>query len=169
MVNLTMNTCSFLLEGLKEVITGNETVSIDNQDFLVMKAGHCLMTERFASPSKYRSLLLFFSDKFLMDFCWKHQLELPPVETGRSVFGFHKDPFLQSLLIGLLELNKLDDAVRKKLLPLKFEELMLYLVESHGSAFLASLSSHAPDQLKHLIRHHQSMHKLTFHGVCIQN
>jgi len=149
MVNLTMNTCSFLLEGFKEVITGNKTVSIHNDDFLMMKAGHCLMTERFASPCKYRSLLLFFSDKALFEFCRKHNINLESDGPASTVLSFHKDPFLTNLLEGLLALSKMEPTRQLKLLNLKFEELMLYLVETHGSAFLSALLRNATDQSRH--------------------
>ena len=149
MVNLTMNTCSFLLEGFKEVITGNKTVSINQEDFLLMKAGHCLMTERFAMPSNYRSLLLFFSDKAVLDFCRKHHIDLNTHEIGSNVLSIHKDAFLKNLIQGLLELSKMNATVRSKLLPLKFEELMLYLVASQGTGFLSSLLAHTTDKARH--------------------
>ena len=149
MVNLTMNTCSFLLEGVKEVITGNKTVSIDHQDFLMMKSGHLLMTERFAHPCKYRSLLLFFSDKAVLDFCRKHHINLDHQGSNTKVLNFHKDAFLTNLLEGLLELSKMEESMQSKLLPLKFEELMLYLVTTQGAGFLAALLAHTTDQARH--------------------
>lgn len=149
MVNLTMNTCSFLLEGFKEVITGNKTVSINAEDFLMMKSGHCLMTERFASPSNYRSLLLFFSDKAILEVCRKHHIDLSSNEIGSNVLSFHKDAFLRNLLTGLIELSKMESGIRSRLLSLKFEELILYMVASQGTGFLSSLLAHTTDKSRH--------------------
>lgn len=43
-VNLSMNTYSFLLEGHKEVFSEVKSTLITNSEFLLMKAGKCLMT-----------------------------------------------------------------------------------------------------------------------------
>ena len=50
-VNLSMNTFSFLLEGHKEVFSDIRSTSISNSEFMVMKAGKCLMTEKFAATT----------------------------------------------------------------------------------------------------------------------
>ena len=61
-INLSKNTVSFLQKGSKEVIHDNKTISIQNSEFLIMKSGHCLMTEK-RPPSKesYNSILLSYS------------------------------------------------------------------------------------------------------------
>lgn len=60
-INLTTNTISFLLEGTKEVITHGTPIAIQNSSFLIMKEGHCLMTEDLSSSNRvYRSMLFFF-------------------------------------------------------------------------------------------------------------
>jgi len=61
---LNKNTFSFLQEGTKEVFFDNSTYAIDNSQFLLMKSGHCLMTEKRSNESKYyRSILFFFSNE----------------------------------------------------------------------------------------------------------
>lgn len=57
---LNQNTFSFLAEGTKDVFFDNSAWSIDNSHFLLMKAGHCLMTEKLSAGKNYRSILLFF-------------------------------------------------------------------------------------------------------------
>ena len=56
---LNKNTFSFLQEGTKEVFFDNSSYAIDNSQFLLMKSGHCLMTEKL-SPAEayYKSVLL---------------------------------------------------------------------------------------------------------------
>jgi hypothetical protein len=62
---LNQNTFSFWIEGNEEVVFDNSTLSIDNSKFLIMKSGHCLMTEKPEDIQNYRSLLLFFSNDIL--------------------------------------------------------------------------------------------------------
>ena len=73
-INLTKNTFSFLQEGFKKISTSREPISITNDAFLIMKSGHCLMTENLSEASNfYQSILLFFSDEALFQFIEKHQ------------------------------------------------------------------------------------------------
>ncbi|MFT4202723.1 MAG: hypothetical protein QM610_02310 [Chitinophagaceae bacterium] len=71
---LNQNTFSFLTEGTKEVIFDNSALSIDNSKFLIMKSGHCLMTEKLSHTRSYRSVLLFFTNEILLKFIRKAEL-----------------------------------------------------------------------------------------------
>ncbi|MDG1429303.1 MAG: AraC family transcriptional regulator, partial [Crocinitomicaceae bacterium] len=46
---LNKNTFSFLQDGTKEVYFDNSSYAIDNSQFLLMKSGHCLMTEKLSN------------------------------------------------------------------------------------------------------------------------
>ena len=73
---LNKNTFSFLQEGTKEVFFDNSTYAIDNSQFLLMKSGNCLMTEKISSDSiYYRSILFFFSNEDVLKFVRKFGLE----------------------------------------------------------------------------------------------
>ena len=50
---LNKNTFSFLQEGTKEVFFDNSSYSINNDQFLLMKSGHCLMTEKLSNVAEY--------------------------------------------------------------------------------------------------------------------
>ena len=52
---LNQNILSFLTEGTKDVVFDNSFLSIDNSKFLLMKSGHCLMTEKLSKVKNYRS------------------------------------------------------------------------------------------------------------------
>ncbi|MDB4439044.1 AraC family transcriptional regulator, partial [bacterium] len=73
---LNKNTFSFLQEGTKEVFFDNSSYSIDNSQFLLMKSGHCLMTEKLSNVQEYyRSVLLFFSNEAVLQFIRKFELK----------------------------------------------------------------------------------------------
>ena len=62
-VLLNKNTFSFLQEGTKKVFFDDSTFTINNDQFLLMKSGNCLMTEKLSDiKDYYRSILLFFSN-----------------------------------------------------------------------------------------------------------
>lgn len=152
MVFLKQNTFSFLLEGSREVFSEKTAVSIQNSSFLLMKSGHCLMTERLPNTlANYRSILFFFSDDSLLEFIQKHQVENVNDHHQESIYSFRFDTFLKTFVNGLMVISKLNSAVQAKLLALKFEELMVYLIDANGVDFIYSLLSKVNSQQRHFI------------------
>lgn len=138
---LNQNTFSFLIEGNKEVIFDNSDLSIDNRKFLIMKSGHCLMTEKLSEIKNYRSILLFFTNETLSKFIQKFELNNIEQNEYKSVYSFEYDKFIKRFVDSLIDISKLSKTVQKKIIEVKFEEIMLYLIELHGTHILYSLSS----------------------------
>lgn len=160
---LNQNTFSFLIEGTKEVVFDNSALSIDDSQFLVMKSGNCLMTEKLSEVSNYRSVLLFFSNEMLSKFIRKIELEKIESKEYQSVFAFKYDEFLKRFVESLVDLSKLSKNLQNKILEVKLEEIMLYLVEKHGTNFLYSLSVNADNTAQKFIQVIENSHlnKLT--------
>lgn len=138
---LNQNTFSFLIEGNKEVIFDNSDLSIDNRKFLIMKSGHCLMTEKLSEIKNYRSILLFFSNETLSKFIQKFELNNIEQNEYKSVYSFEYDNFIKRFVDSLIDISKLSKTVQKKIIEVKFEEIMLYLIELYGTHILYSLTS----------------------------
>lgn len=139
-INLTKNTFSFLLEGTKEVITNDKSTIIGNSNFLVIKSGNCLMTETISTTNKtYRSILLFFTDELLLDFLEKNKLNSVPPPAGPSFHVCRYDNYINHYVESLQKINRLNTALQADLLKAKFEEIMIYLTQKEGYAFINSL------------------------------
>lgn len=138
---LNQNTFSFLIEGNKEVIFDNSDLSIDNRKFLIMRSGHCLMTEKLSEVENYRSILLFFTNETLFKFIQKFELNNIEQNEYKSVYSFEYDNFIKRFVDSLIDISKLSKTVQKKIIEVKFEEIMLYLIELHGTHILYSLTS----------------------------
>lgn len=152
MVALKQNTFSFLVEGHKEVFADNTSVAIKNSSFLLMKSGHCLMTEKLAnSITNYRSILFFFSETSVLKFIQKHKIVKPKNENKFSVYAFKYDEFLKTFVKGLVNISKLKPELQNALLELKFEALMLYLKETRGVDFLFSLLTNNNSKQQHFV------------------
>lgn len=136
-ISLNINTFSFLKEGVKEVISHQESVRITNDQFLIIKSGHCLMTEKTSPASHvYNSLLLFFSDEVLLRFLEQNNMKSSVSRKSRSYVLGQYDPYIRTFVAGLEKLINLSPRLKRRLLQLKFEEIMLYLIEQQGEAFL---------------------------------
>lgn len=160
---LNQNIFSFLIEGTKEVIFDNSALSIDNSQFLIMKSGHCLMTEKLSDEKKYRSVLLFFSNDALLEYIRKVELRLTEFTEYKSVYSFDYNEFIQRFVKSLLDISKLSKKVQNPLLRIKFEEIMLYLTEIYGTEFLYALSAQSNDTSQKFIKtiETNSLSKLT--------
>ncbi len=149
---LNKNTFSFLIEGNKEVVFDNSTLSIDNSKFLIMKSGHCLMTEKLSDIRNYRSVLLFFASETLLKFIRKNELNKTELNEYKSVYSFRYDEFIYRFVNSLLDISKLSQNIQKKLLEVKLEEIMLYLIAIYGTEFLYSLLEKSNDTSQNFIQ-----------------
>ncbi|MDW7693986.1 AraC family transcriptional regulator [Flammeovirgaceae bacterium SG7u.111] len=161
---LTKNTFSFLVKGTKEVIMDNSSLAINNAEFLLMKAGHCLMTEKLSnSDQHYRSILLFFSNEAVLQFIRKFELRPVAKPKPQSVQSFSYDAFINGFIKSLIDITRLPQKTQRKLMELKFEEIMLYLVETKGADFLFSITTFTDNQTQHFINvvENNKLNKLT--------
>lgn len=133
---------SFLLEGVKEVVFDDAIQVIDPSSFLLMKAGHCLMTEKLSKHSTYRSVLFFFSKEDIQKFAQKIELNPPQVQEYQSIHSFPYDDFILRYVASLLDIDKLSTEAQHRLLAVKFDEIMWYLIEVYGMDLLYSLLHH---------------------------
>lgn len=161
---LTKNTFSFLQDGTKEVYFDNSSYAINNSQFLLMKSGHCLMTEKLSNKSQYyRSILFFFSNEDVLTFIRKFELETSTLQTLYSTYSFKYDSFISGFVQSLVDISKLSKALQENILKTKFEEIMLYLVELKGIDFLCSLINNSDNQSQKFIQTIESnkLNKLT--------
>jgi len=161
---LNKNTFSFLQEGTKEVFFDNSSYSINNDQFLLMKSGHCLMTEKLSNVAEYyRSVLFFFSNEDVLKFIRKFELNPSDSDTFYSTYSFNYDSFIKRFVDSLLDISKLSKSIQKNILDAKFNEIMLYLIEFKGVNFLYSLISNSDNQNQKFIQIIESnkLNKLT--------
>jgi AraC-like DNA-binding protein len=150
-INLSKNTISFLRAGTKEVIGDDDTVLIDNQKFVVMKSGNCLMTEKISDSGKlYKSILLFFSDELVIDFLERNRLVSALNEEQKSYYIFNYDEFIQNFVKSLEEILLMPALIQGKILKAKFEEIMLYLTHQYGASFLNRMIHQVDDSITRL-------------------
>jgi AraC-like DNA-binding protein len=161
---LNKNTFSFLQEGTKEVFFDNSSYAINNAQFLLMKSGHCLMTEKLSNVQEnYRSILLFFSNEAVLKFIRKFELNPTDSNTYFSTYSFDYDSFIKTFVKSILDISKLSKSLQKHILEAKFDEIMLYLIEVKGVDFLYSLINNSDNHTRKFIQIVESnkLNKLT--------
>ncbi len=140
-VNLSQHMFSFLQKGKKQVHFADSSVAVNGKQSLLIKSGNCLWSELLDTDDIYYCKLLFFSDTQLREFLKKHCQVTPAKENSPSYFIIENDDYIHSYLDSLSTIMNASDNFSRNLLSVKFEELMLYLLNKYGVAFEKYLMS----------------------------
>jgi AraC-like DNA-binding protein len=152
-VLLPQHMFTFLLAGEKTVHFAGAQVTIQPQQFVLLAAGNCLMSEKVATPhADYHSLLLLFNPQLLADFCHRHAawLDKPArLATSQPFLRFAQDAFLTTFVQSLDCLLTGAIAPPRELQVVKLEELLLYVALQHPGQFqqLRSLGQEANEEV----------------------
>jgi AraC-like DNA-binding protein len=138
---LSQNLICILLHGTKEIFGSHQSLKIDNKEILLFRSGSTIMWESTAENNRLESLLIFFSNGILKDFCNKYQLNLSGTKPNPSpVLNLKKDEFMLNFERSLVLLADKQYALLHKV---KLQELLLYLVVQNKSGDFGSFVYHA--------------------------
>jgi AraC-like DNA-binding protein len=147
---LQKNAISLVISGEKTMHFANTTVNIKDNEFHFLSAGNCLASMDLSKKKLFRSILIFFDNKVLTDFYLKHSKTIEQLKKGKKIesrgyVAFQKDKFIYNYIDSLSLLFQSDVKISSEMKLLKFEELMLYLLEKHPSMVLSFQSSQSKD------------------------
>ena len=141
-VNLSFHMFSFLQTGKKQVHFADTTVAVNKAQSILIKKGNSLWTELLDKETIYYCKLLFFSENKLKEFLKKHSKIKKPIKEDKSSFFIIKnDAFITSYLNSLSAINTEPSNFINNLLSIKFEEIMLYLMNKYNRKFELYLHS----------------------------
>ncbi|EDM34804.1 transcriptional regulator ExsA [Pedobacter sp. BAL39] len=139
---LSYNLISFLEQGEKVVYYAGDKTSIGNDSCAILCSGKYLMTEKLPLNGSYQSTMLLFDNSLFNQFSTKYAAvidEIPRsgVKPNAPFAVFQKDPFITAFITSLKLIKVRQTAFAEKMLELKFEELMLHLLEKYPNKILA--------------------------------
>ncbi len=139
---LPQNLVSFLEQGEKVVFYAGRKTTITDDHFVILSSGNCLMTEKLPVNSTYCSTMLSFDDAALMNFFIKYASLIeknrrPPAKEKKPFLVFEKDDIIKNYITSLKLLHSKQMLVSDPILAVKFEELMLYLLEKYPDEILS--------------------------------
>lgn len=153
-VNLSMNMFSFLQVGKKQVHFANTSIAVNNKQSLLLKKGNWLWTELLDIEAIYYCKLFFFSEKKLVEFLSKYTNDVKPYKEEVPYFVIENDTYIASFINSLTANTYTNHSYSDALLALKFEEIMLYLLNKYGNKFefyLHSLISKELSPFKNIV------------------
>ncbi|MFD2718857.1 helix-turn-helix transcriptional regulator [Hymenobacter monticola] len=128
---LSWNMLNLLIDGRKTIIQAADTVTVYQDEILLMAAGNILTSELLSDQGQFRSILLYFSNQVLDDFYLRHAARLPrPGASGAPLVTFGKDDFIRNYLESLRLLLAAPTPLSPEISQLKLEELLLYLLHT---------------------------------------
>lgn len=140
-VNLGMNMFSFLQVGKKQVHFAGTAVAVNKDQSLLLKKGNWLWTELLDVEAGYYCKLFFFSEQKLKEFLEKHSKNNDATNEESPYFIIRNDAYILSYLNSLSNISDTPNIFMENLLSVKFEELMLYLIQKYGKEFERYLHS----------------------------
>ena len=140
-VILGMNMFSFLQVGIKQVHFAGTSVVVNKDQSLLLKKGNWLWTELLDTETIYYCKLFFFSENKLKEFLEKHTPKKEIIKHEIPYFIIQNDAYIISYLNSLSTISEVPSVFRERLLSVKFEELLLYLLQKYGRKFELYLNS----------------------------
>lgn len=139
---LPQNLVSLLEQGEKVVYYADNKITITNNQFAILSSGNCLMTEKLPVNNNYRSIMLFFDNTALKNFFEKYasvinEISPNPNKIIKPFAVFEKDQFIRNFITSLKLIQSKPALFSNKMLELKFEELMLHLLEIYPNEILS--------------------------------
>lgn len=139
---LHTNAISLVMSGEKTMHFADKTVHINDDEFHFLSSGNCLASVSISPLKEFRSILIFFDNKVLTDFYVKYHAKVNDIKATKKIIpepyiAFKKDEFVLHFIRSLQILFASGNVISTAMKLLKFEELMLHLLENYPEQLLA--------------------------------
>lgn len=149
----TMHSMGIIIEGSKVIHLSSEDVNIEKTDVFFLTQNNYYMSERLVDDSKYKSLLVYFDDKFIFDFINKYNIKINTKDEQSTVKASYKnDKLFENSVQIFQEYLKID--FNENLLKLKIEEIFLQALkhdENQMYSFFNSILLTSQDRIKYIL------------------
>jgi AraC-like DNA-binding protein len=139
---LNRNAISLVISGRKTMHFAEKMVNIEADEFHFLSSGNCLVSMKLSDRNEFRSILIFFDNKVLDDFLLKYDSVIAGIKKNMSVpnapyIAIKKDAFVSNFIASLQLLLQSNPAISAEMKQLKFEELMLHILEKYPASLLS--------------------------------
>ena len=138
---LNRNAISLVISGEKTMLFAEKTVKIKDDEFHFLSSGNCVISMDLSRKKAFKSILVFFEDKILSDFFLKYGSRISKLGKrkieSQSYIAIKKDAFVLNFIDSLKLLLESGSEISLEMKTVKFEELMLHLLEKFPDQLLA--------------------------------
>lgn len=162
-ITLKSNLISLLIAGRKSLISPNQNALFDPGTCLLFRKGHCLSADLCPRDGGYQTLLLFFDDDVLAAFKHKYRELLTGARTRARAgvcLPLQGDAFIDQFSQSLRRSLEVPAGLSGRQQLLRFEEILLHLVEREGRTVIDALEAPADDDPDERLRRVVGQHAL---------
>ncbi len=149
----TMHALMIPLTGQKIITTKEQKLDINSSNICFLYQNNYFLSKRVNENLKYKSIVLFFSDKFVLDFIKKYKIKSDK-KSEIELFNFDYSKF-EELKIAIKSFeNYLEKDFSKELLKLKIEELFLLVLQKDEKSliqFFNKIINTTKDRIKYIL------------------
>ena len=149
----TMHSMGILLEGSKDIHLDNQDITINKGEISFLTQNNYYMSERTTLNSIYKSLIVYFDDKFIFDFIKKYNIKINTTEIKSIAKTTYNNDMLFENNINIFQ-QYLEKRLDENLLKLKIEEIFLQalrLNKHQTHCLLNSILSTSNDRIKFIL------------------
>ncbi|WP_228150002.1 helix-turn-helix domain-containing protein [Malaciobacter molluscorum] len=149
----TMHSMGIVIEGSKVVHLKNKDINIEKIDIFFLTQNNYYMSERLVNDSKYKSLLVYFDDKFIFDFINKYNIQINTKDEQSTIkINYKSDKLFKNSVQTFQEYLKVD--FNENLLKLKIEEIFLQAIKQNKKqmySFFNSILITSKNRIKYIL------------------
>jgi len=132
------------------MLFADRSLSIKDDEFHFLSAGNCLASVQLSEKKVFRSFLIFYDTQLLTDFYVKYNSRISQINEKQQIertpyVSFKKDDFVLNYIKSLQLLVTSTNEVTTEMKMLKFEELLLHLLETNPQKLLSFQSMRSRD------------------------
>ena len=141
------------MEGSKIIHLEESDIYLEPKEMCFLTQDNYFMSERIAENSSYRSLIIYFDDRFVFDLLLKYKIIINSTDENSIIkLNFAQDSLLDNNIFLFQEyINKRLD---NNLLKLKIEEIMLHSLRINKnlfSSFIRAVTSTSQNRIKFIL------------------
>ncbi len=136
----TMHSMVILLDGAKIVHMNSQDMKVLSDEICFLTQNNYYISERIPDNSKYKSLIVYFDDKFIFDLISKYNLIISTKEQQNIIKVNYKKDILLKDTINIFQ-EYLINKIGTNLLKLKIEEIFLHSLRLNNIAFSKFINS----------------------------
>jgi AraC family transcriptional regulator, exoenzyme S synthesis regulatory protein ExsA len=163
----TMHSIMIPIVGQKIITTKEIKIDITSSNICFLYQNNYFLSKRVNDNLKYKSIVLFFNDKFVLDFIKKYELKIDK-SSEIELFNFDYDNSTEiKTLIKSFE-NYFEKDFSTFLLKLKIEELLLLVLQRNEKSliqFFNKIVNTTKDRIKYILESNLDLVD-TFEDIC---
>lgn len=152
-VRVTMHCMIILLDGAKVIHLKDKNINVSSNEICFLTQNNYFMSERLTNDLQYKSVIVYFDDKFIFDLLRKYNIEINKTTKNTVVKINYVDDLLFKSNVLLFQ-EYIDKRLTNNLLKLKIEEMILHslrLNKKSFESFIHSITTTSQDRIKFIL------------------